>query len=262
MVGNESDRSSKTIPAVVIPARLQSTRLPRKMLLAETGLPLVVHTYRRALAARLPQVVVVACDSPEVQTAVEAAGGRAIMTDPNLASGTDRVAAVASQFAEFDPIVNLQGDEPEIDPRAIDLLIELLARTPEAEMATLATPIRDRAVLEDPSCVKVVCDAAGNALYFSRSVIPHPREWSDDMLTAEPPLFRLHVGIYAYRRDFLLRFREYAPSPLEETERLEQLRALWYGHRIVVGEIPHHSPGIDTLEDYRRFVERHQKGIT
>ncbi|GAB6166790.1 3-deoxy-manno-octulosonate cytidylyltransferase [Thermostilla marina] len=262
MVGNEPNCSPETGPAVIIPARLQSTRLPRKMLLAETGLPLIVHTYRRALAARRPKAVVVACDSPEIQSVIEAVGGQAILTDPNAVSGTDRIAAVAAQFAYFDPIVNLQGDEPEIDPSAIDLVVELLERNPDADMATLATPIRDRAVLEDPSCVKVVSDVAGNALYFSRSVIPHPREWSDDLLTAASPLFRLHVGIYAYRREFLLRFREYAPSPLEETERLEQLRALWYGHRIVVGEIPHHAPGIDTLEDYRRFVERHKKGMT
>jgi 3-deoxy-manno-octulosonate cytidylyltransferase (CMP-KDO synthetase) len=166
------------------------------------------------------------------------------------------VAEVARQLPEVDILVNVQGDEPELPGASIDLVIELLERNPQMVMSTLATPIRERAVLEDPSCVKVVFDGQGRALYFSRSPIPHARNWSDDLLAADPPHFHLHVGLYAYRRDFLLRLAQLPRTPLEKLENLEQLRVLENGLPIVVGVVDEPTIGIDTPEDYRAFVSR------
>ena len=158
--------SDRTYPSshIVIPARLRSTRLPRKLLLRETGKTLIQHTYESALRAKLPEGVCVACDDAEIMEAVNSFGGRAVMTDPNAASGTDRVAEVARQLSDVEIVVNVQGDEPEIAGPSIDLAIELLAKNPEAVMSTLATPIRSRKQLEDPACVKVVFDAHGRAI--------------------------------------------------------------------------------------------------
>lgn len=241
---------------IVIPARLASTRLPRKLLLNETGCTLIEHTYRAAEKARRPEGVCVACDHREIFDAVSAFGGRAVMTDPNAPSGTDRVAEVARQMNDTDVIVNVQGDEPDLAGGSIDLVIGLLEEQPEAVMATLATPIRSREQLLDPACVKVVFDTNGRAMYFSRSPIPHPREWDDSLLAAEPPLFYQHVGLYAYRRDFLLRLAQMPPARIELTEKLEQLRVLVAGHAILVGVVDEPTFGIDTPADYRRFVER------
>src|SRR5687767_4623369 len=188
---------------IIIPARLASTRLPRKLLLSETGQPLLQHTYEAASRATRTQGICVAADHEEIAAAVLAFGGHVEMTDPNCASGTDRVAEVARRL-DVDVVVNVQGDEPEISPAAIDLAVQLLEENPAAEMSTLATPIRTREQLLDPACVKVVFDSAGRALYFSRSPIPCAREWRDELLTAEPPHFYQHIGLYAYRRDFLL----------------------------------------------------------
>ena len=183
------------------------------------------------------------------------------MTDPQAASGTDRVAEVARRLPGVDIIVNVQGDEPELSGQSIDLVIRLLEERPAAVMATLATPIRSRRQLEDPACVKVVFDASGRALYFSRSPIPHAREWNDDLLAAEPPHFCQHVGLYAYRRDFLLQLALMPQSSLERVEKLEQLRVLQAGYGILVGVVDEATFGIDTPEDYRQFVERwRQKG--
>ncbi|MCG8583381.1 MAG: 3-deoxy-manno-octulosonate cytidylyltransferase, partial [Pirellulales bacterium] len=195
---------------VVIPARLASTRLPEKMLLAETGKPLVQHTYEAASLANKPGGVCVATDSQEIYDAVTAFGGHIRMTSATCASGTDRVAEVARDAADHDIFVNVQGDEPDLPATAIDQAIALLEADPHAVMSTLATPIRSRAKLDDPSCVKVTFDESGRALYFSRSAIPHARDWSDDLLNREPALFYQHVGLYAYRRDFLLQLAELA----------------------------------------------------
>jgi 3-deoxy-manno-octulosonate cytidylyltransferase (CMP-KDO synthetase) len=241
---------------IVIPARLESTRLPRKLLLCETGKPLIQHTYEAACRSRRPVGVRVAADHNEIAAAVRNFGGDVEMTDPNAPSGTDRVAEVARRLTDADVIVNVQGDEPEIAGTAIDLAIELLEANPAAVMSTLATPIRSREQLNDPSCVKVVFDANGRAMYFSRSPIPHAREWDDSLLEADPPHFYLHVGLYAYRRDFLLSLAEMNPSRLEQLERLEQLRVLEAGHDILVGVIDEPTVGIDTPEDYRAFVSR------
>jgi 3-deoxy-manno-octulosonate cytidylyltransferase (CMP-KDO synthetase) len=242
--------------AVVIPARLASTRLPRKMLLAETGKPLVVHTYERALLAARPMSVTVAADAEEIAEAVRTFGGRAVLTSPQAASGTDRVAEVARQMPEADVLVNVQGDEPEISPAAIDLAIELLERNPAAVMSTLAAPLRERHKLDNPACVKVVLDDAGRALYFSRSAIPHVRDWDDRLLADEQPHFFQHIGLYAYRRDFLLQLAGLPRCDLEKLENLEQLRVLAAGYSIQVGIVERASAGIDTPEDYRAFVSR------
>ena len=243
---------------VVIPARLHSTRLPRKMLLAATGKPLVVHTFEAALRARKPQQVIVATDSEEIAQAVRSHGGQAVLTSAACPSGTDRVAQVARRLPQFDVVVNLQGDEPELDPAHIDHCIRLLEDHPQAPVSTLAVPIHDEALLRDPACVKVVFSSGGWALYFSRAAIPHDRDGSLAG-RSEAPLGWQHIGLYAYRRQFLLRLAQLPPSPLEQLEKLEQLRVLEAGERIVVGRVSHHARGIDTPEDYRRFVQRQRK---
>jgi 3-deoxy-manno-octulosonate cytidylyltransferase (CMP-KDO synthetase) len=235
---------------------LESTRLPRKLLLRETGKTLLQHTYESAAKAALPTGLCVAADHEEIAVEVRQFGGEVQLTDPNAASGTDRVAEVARSLDSVDVIVNVQGDEPEIAGESIDLAIKLLEQNPAAVISTLATPIRSREQFEDPACVKVVFDAAGSALYFSRSPIPHAREWDDALIDAEPPHFYQHVGLYAYRREFLLQLAEMAPSSLENLERLEQLRVLEAGYRILVGVIDEPTVGIDTPEDYRAFVSR------
>ncbi len=241
---------------IVIPARLASTRLPRKLLLNETGKTLIEHTYRAAAQAKRPAGVCVAADHQEIADAVRAFGGEVVMTSPACASGTDRVAEVARQLTNVDILVNVQGDEPELSGNAIDRVVDLLAANDDLAMATLATPIRTSTQLADPSCVKVVFDSRGLALYFSRSAVPHAREWRDELLSAEPASFYQHIGLYAYRREFLLKLARLPRTPLEKIENLEQLRVLENGYLIAIGLIDEPTMGIDTPEDYRAFVER------
>lgn len=241
---------------IVIPARLASTRLPRKLLLAETGKPVIQHTYEAASRASRPLGVIVAADCQEIADEVQRFGGRAILTDPAAPSGTDRVAEAARAIPDADVIINVQGDEPEIAASSIDLAVRLLEENPTAVMATLATPIRSRSQLEDPACVKVTFDSAGRALYFSRSPIPHARDGCESLLSADPPVFHHHIGLYAYRRDFLFQLAAMAPSPLEEAEKLEQLRVLEAGYQILVGVVAEPTVGIDTRADYDTFVIR------
>jgi 3-deoxy-manno-octulosonate cytidylyltransferase (CMP-KDO synthetase) len=239
----------------VIPARFASTRLPGKPLLSDTGRPLIWHVVEAARRATRLERVIVATDDPRIADAVLAFGGEAVMTRDDHPSGTDRVAEVAAGLTDARIVVNLQGDEPEVSGEALDLVVSLLENDPDAPMATLATPIRDPAVYRDPACVKVVCSSLGRALYFSRSPIPHHR----DGLPGDPaahPMAYLHLGLYAYRRDFLLKLGTLPPSPLETSEKLEQLRVLEAGYPIAVGVVEEPSIGIDTPEDYRRFVER------
>ncbi len=243
----------------IIPARGASSRLPGKLLLADTGKPLLQYTWEAASRSGRLADLIVATDSPEIFAAAEAFGGRAEMTGEH-ASGTDRIAEVARRCCpEAKILVNVQGDEPELDPRQIDVLVETLLSHPETEMATLAAPIRSRSVLEDPSCTKVVCAADGRALYFSRAAIPFCRdagpEQIEELLAHESP-WKLHLGIYAYRRDFLLRLTKLPPSPLERLEKLEQLRALEAGASIQVAIVDHYAVGIDTPGDYAQFVAR------
>ena len=247
---------------IIIPARYASTRLPHKLLLRETGKPLIQHTYESALKATLPVSVMVACDHEEIFNAVKHFGGSVQMTDPNAPSGTDRIAEVAATLDDVEIIVNVQGDEPEIAGASIDLAIQMLTDNPDAVMSTLATPIRTRQQLEDTACVKVVFDAKGRALYFSRSAIPHLRSphprggIRDEHFMQLPPLFYQHIGLYAYRREFLLRLSQLPQSETEKAESLEQLRVLHYGYSIMVGVIHEATAGIDTPEDYQKFVER------
>lgn len=244
------------VSQIVIPARLASTRLPEKLLLRETGKTVLQHTYEAACLASRPSGVIIAVDSERLANEVMSFGGRAIVTDPELPSGTDRVAEVARQLVDTDVFINVQGDEPEIAGAAIDLVAQLLEDNPTADVATLAAPIRSRERLEDPSCVKVVCDHRGRALYFSRSTIPHARSWEDKLLSCDPPAFLQHMGIYGYRREFLMSLGELPPSPLEQLEKLEQLRFLQAGCEIVVGLVDAPTQGIDTWNDYRAFVRR------
>jgi 3-deoxy-manno-octulosonate cytidylyltransferase (CMP-KDO synthetase) len=238
--------------AIVIPARFASTRLPRKALLRETGKYLIQHVYEKALQCRCAEEVIVATDDSRIEAAVRSFGGNVAMTSRSHPSGTDRVAEVARQL-DVDVIVNLQGDEPLIDPRAVDLLPELLRRDRDAQIATLAVPIQSSEIFENPNCVKVVRDQSGRALYFSRSPIPHVRDGRPDFNRGKER-FLHHVGLYAYRREALLKLAQLPPSPLEESEKLEQLRVLEMGWNIQVGIIAHAGRGVDTVEDYNRFV--------
>jgi 3-deoxy-manno-octulosonate cytidylyltransferase (CMP-KDO synthetase) len=238
--------------AIVIPARYASTRLPGKPLLRSTGKYLVQHVYERACQARRADAVVVATDDSRVVAAVESFGGKCVMTRRDHPSGTDRVAEVAARL-DADVVVNLQGDEPQTDPAALDLLPDLLAEDREAVMATLAAPITAEDVYRDPNCVKLVRDGRGRALYFSRSPIPFVRDGRPDF-AAKPVRFLQHIGVYAYRRDFLLQLAKHPPAVLEEAERLEQLRVLTLGRPIQVGVVAQATRGVDTFEDYQRFV--------
>ncbi|MBQ1456575.1 MAG: 3-deoxy-manno-octulosonate cytidylyltransferase [Thermoguttaceae bacterium] len=244
---------------IIIPARLASTRLPNKLLLDETGKPLIQYAWESACRSALARQVIIACDHEKIYEAAKRFGADVRYTDPNAACGTDRIAEVAEKL-EAEIIVNVQGDEPLLAPESIDRLIRLLASDPAASMATLATPIREEAILMDPACVKVVFDRHGRALYFSRSPIPYPRAGAAASLNAPEPVFFLHLGIYAYRRDFLLSFRSMPKSTIEKTESLEQLRALDNGCAILVGVVQERSVGIDTPEDYQRFKEYCRKG--
>jgi 3-deoxy-manno-octulosonate cytidylyltransferase (CMP-KDO synthetase) len=235
--------------AVVIPARFASTRLPGKPLLNATGKFLVQHVYERAAAAGVGPVVV-ATDDIRILDAVRSFGGQAAMTRADHPSGTDRIAEVAANL-KADVIVNLQGDEPQFDPAGVQLLLKLLADDPGAGMSTLATPVKSLADFHSPNVVKAVRAAGGRALYFSRSPIPFVRD-------AEPAIpsdqFLHHLGVYAYRRDVLLKLAATPPHLLEQLEKLEQLRALAHGIPIQVGVIPHAHRGVDTPEDYTAFV--------
>ena len=261
------ETSQDLISQIVIPARLASTRLPRKLLLRETGKSLLQHTHEAALRAKLPRGVCIAADHEEIAAEVRAFGGDVRMTSPDCASGSDRVAEIAREMRDVDIFVNVQGDEPELQGETIDLVVRLLENNPAAVMSTLATPIRDREKLNDPSCVKVVFEPGttdgvrmGKALYSSRSPIPHAREWRDELLRESPPHFFQHIGLYAYRREFLLRLAEIPRTPLEKLENLEQLRVLESGHSIVVGMIDEPTIGIDTPADYAAFVQRWREG--
>ena len=231
----------------VIPARYASTRLPGKPLKDIAGKPMVVRVYERASQAGLVNETLVATDDERIKTAVEAAGGKAMLTRADHATGTDRLAEVAEAYPEVDLIVNVQGDEPLIDPGLIDELAGLFANEPELAMATVKTEIEDEAEQKNPNNVKVVCDKAGYALYFSRSLMPYPRKGGC-------PVYK-HIGIYAYRRDFLLHYAKMEPTPLEQAESLEQLRALENGYRIKVVETKAKFVGVDTVEDLERVNE-------
>jgi 3-deoxy-manno-octulosonate cytidylyltransferase (CMP-KDO synthetase) len=179
------------------------------------------------------------------------------MTRRDHPSGTDRVAEVARSL-DADVVVNLQGDEPLVDPDSLDLLAELLERDPAADMATLAVPLPSAEAYHNPNCVKVVVDANGRALYFSRSPIPYMRDGTPDF-AARPARFLQHLGLYAYRKNFLLELATLPPQPLEKLEKLEQLRVMALGRPILVGTIERSGIGVDTYEDYEEFVRVHRR---
>ncbi len=242
----------------VIPARLDSTRLPRKMLLAETGHPLIVHTWMQARRARRLAEVVVATDAPAIADAVTAAGGRAVITRSDHRTGSDRIGEVLPTL-DADVIVNVQGDEPEIEPTLIDALVERLHADAEIDVATAATPILTADAFHNPNYVKVVADSRGRALYFSRSPIPGSRPADADVFArGHHPL--LHVGVYAYRRAALETFLRLGPSALETIECLEQLRLIENGSRFGLVIVESAPRGIDTADDYALFVRRARGG--
>jgi 3-deoxy-manno-octulosonate cytidylyltransferase (CMP-KDO synthetase) len=241
----------------IIPARLASTRLPEKALQDLGGAPLVVRVLERAKQASALRDVVVATDDERIVRAVRAAGGRALLTRSDHPTGLDRVAEAATQLRDAgelsprDVVLDVQGDEPFLSPAGIDRLVALF-EDPEVRVGTLAAPFAAAEEARDPDRVKVVVDARGRALYFSRSLIPH------GLGTGLLPL--LHVGLYAFRLDTLLELAELPPCALEQAERLEQLRALWNGIPIYVATGDYHSWGIDTPDDLDRarrvWVER------
>ncbi len=244
---------------IVIPARYASTRLPGKPLLAETGKPLIQHTVEAARQVHGARVIV-ATDDERISSAVEAFGGEAVITDPTHPSGSDRVAE-AARGQDADVIVNLQGDEPEIEPRFIETLIAAhrgtMTGANPAFVSTLVCPFPEGVDPTGPHAVKAVLstalgDGVRSALYFSRSRIPFPRN------TPELPVY-LHLGLYAYSAASLQQFPTLEATPLERTEGLEQLRVLEHGHRIAAAIVDHAAPGIDTPEDYAAFVARQKK---
>ena len=233
----------------IIPARYNSTRLPGKPLADIAGKPMIWYVYKQACKAVSPEEVIVATDNVLVEEAVKSFGGKVMMTSVDHPSGTDRLAEVALAYTDVDVIVNVQGDEPMIPPTVIDELAEAFEKEPDLQMATLKTKMNEDEY-NNPNAVKVVTDQNGYALYFSRSLMPFPRN-------EDAPEFVVykHVGIYAYRRDFLLNYASMAPTPLEKVESLEQLRALEMGYRIKVIESNFQGIGIDTPEDLKAANE-------
>jgi len=236
----------------VIPARYQSTRFPAKMLADLAGQPVVLRTVEQALKAKQVDAVLVATDDERIFNIVEAAGYPVCMTRRDHPSGTDRIVE-AVKTLDVDVVVNVQGDEPFMNPEVIDLLILRMQEDDQPEMATACTAITSREDLHSPSVVKVVRDVKGCALYFSRSLIPFARDVEPETLLPDGLYFR-HLGIYAYKKSFLESWEGLAPHPLETTEKLEQLRALAYGARIAVIETEQLAPGIDTPEDLERAI--------
>lgn len=236
----------------IIPARLESTRFPGKVLASETGRPLIQHVWEAASSSASIDRVVVATDAREIAEAVAEFGGEWVMTSADHPNGTSRLAEAADRLELPDDacVVNVQGDEPEISPGLIDLLVATLAEA-STPVATIASPFAPGQAPSDANIVKVVCDLRGRALYFSRSPIPHRRA---DAESGSLPL--KHVGLYAYRAGFLRTYVNLCESPAELSERLEQLRVLEHGHQIAVGLAEAHHVGIDTPEQYRAFVAR------
>ncbi len=239
----------------IIPARFGATRFPGKPLANRTGKFLIQHVYEQVTAARRVARCIVATDDERIVEAVRSFGGEATMTRADHPSGTDRIAEVVRGLdgTPDDIILNVQGDEPEIEPAYLDRLVERLVADPACSVATLACPFPPDSDPRDPNCVKIVCDRRERALYFSRALIPYARDVDPASGDAE---WLLHLGVYAYRRPFLLDFATWETSALERIERLEQLRVLDNGHAMAVTIVQHACAGIDTPEDYERFVAR------
>jgi 3-deoxy-manno-octulosonate cytidylyltransferase (CMP-KDO synthetase) len=248
-----------------IPARYGSTRFPAKVLAKDTGKFLIQHTWERACAAKLPEKVIIATDDKKVADAAQSFGAECILTSPYCPSGTDRIAEAIADI-DVNIIVNIQADEPEIDPTNIDKVAQLLIDNPDAPMATLAADFQNADQISDPNIVKIVVTSHESlatshgpvrAIYFSRSVIPYDRRQGG--IGAVESYLR-HIGIYAYRKDFLLKITKLPQTLLEKIEKLEQLRAIENGFSILVAKVEHICDGIDTPEQYAEFVKKYMKG--
>ena len=237
----------------VIPARYSSTRLPGKPLKDICGKPMICRVWERASKAKSVAEVIVATDDDRILQAVEKNHGRAIMTRADHKTGTDRLAEVAEKFPDAEVVVNVQGDEPLIEPSLIDELVTEFVKDKNLQMATVATELLDAEEMSNPNNVKVVLDKNNDALYFSRSLIPYPRN------AGKSKVFK-HIGIYAYRRNFLLDYAKMEPTPLEQSESLEQLRALENGFKIRVIKSSCRFVGVDTEEDLKLVNEIYQQG--
>jgi 3-deoxy-manno-octulosonate cytidylyltransferase (CMP-KDO synthetase) len=283
---------------VCIPGRYGSTRFPAKVLAKDTGKFLIQHVYEQAKLAKLPNRVIIAADDKRIADAAKTFGAECIMTNPDCSSGTDRIAEAIKKLADSgqriadrkdkklnairytlnadDVVVNLQGDEPEIDPANIDTVAKLLLENLNCEMATLVADFETKEQVADPNIVKVVVASSveriadsselktqnsklktncGIAIYFSRSVIPYDRQQGG---IGEIKNYLRHIGIYAYRRNFLLKITKLPQTPLEKLEKLEQLRAIENGFDILVAKVKHTCAGIDTPEQYAEFVKRYK----
>lgn len=227
----------------VIPSRIGSTRTPRKALLPIQGKPMVQWVYENASRCKAIAKVVVATDSEEIADVIRSINGNVMMTDPALPTGSDRVATVAKHYPEMAVVINLQGDEPFVKARMLEQLISPYLVGESPDMTTLAHPLYDVADFNNPGAVKVVTDLQGNALYFSRSPIPYFRE------AVDTPIYH-HIGMYAYRRDFLLNYTQLPQTPLEKTELLEQLRAIEHGYKIRVCITEDRTLEVNTPEEY------------
>ncbi|HNX68002.1 MAG TPA: 3-deoxy-manno-octulosonate cytidylyltransferase [Candidatus Omnitrophota bacterium] len=234
----------------VIPARLGSTRLPEKILRTLAGKPMIQHVWEGAKRALKLDDVIVACDDERILKCVKGFGGKVVMTRQDHPNGTSRIAEVMGHF-KHDIVINIQGDQPLVDAKAIDEMVSIFENSPETEVLTLAVRMTDRVVYENPNAVKVVCDVNGDALYFSRATVPYFQGKQACAFS-----FLKHLGVYGYRRDFLLEFVAWNPGILESTEKLEQLRILERGRSIRVIETTYDFISVDTEEDLKEAEAR------
>ena len=255
----DKNEQFRTRPIVigVLPARYGSTRFEGKVLARETGKFLVQHTYEQAKKAKEIDRILIAADDERVKKACDSFGAECVMTSAAHNSGTDRIAQAVANI-EADIILNIQADEPEIDPVSLDYITSLMLENPDCPMATLATPFSDIEFIKNPNIVKVILNKNNRAIYFSRSVIPYDRDGGG---AGDKKNYLRHLGIYAYRRDFLLKLTTLPQSRLEKIEKLEQLRVIENGFDIFVGKVEHFAEGIDTNEQYQAFAERYKRTI-
>ncbi len=230
----------------VIPSRISSTRLPRKPMLPIQGKPMIQWVYENASRCNILTDVIVATDSEEIASHIQDMGGKVVMTDPTIQTGSDRVAAVAKDYPDVDVVINLQGDEPFINPRMLEQLVSPYLQGESPDMTTLARPLDMQTNYTSPGAVKVILDRQGNALYFSRSPIPYFRTEE-----CRAPVYH-HLGLYAFRRDFLMTYKTLDQTPLEKIEALEQLRVLEHGFKIRVCLTEDKTLEINTPEEYEQ----------
>ena len=240
---------------VAIPARYDSTRFPGKVLAKETGKYLIQHTWEQVQKAPIVEKVIIATDSEKVLSACKSFGAECVMTSADHQSGTDRIAEAVEKI-DADIVINVQADEPEIEPANIELLAKLMLDNPKAKMATLIAKFENKEQIANPNIVKAIIGKDRFAKYFSRSVIPYCRNAAG---IGDINDYYRHLGIYAYTKDFLLHITKLPAGKLEQIEQLEQLRVLEYGFEILTGLVKHIAPGIDTQEQYLEFVKRVKK---